>query len=348
MKKVFLMFFLAVQAFMMSAQSTLRVEAPNMVAADEQFNVTFILDGEDSPSDFTWEPGNDFQLVWGPQKGRSSSLQIINGKRTKSTQHTFTYILLPKSTGTFMLPGASAKVKGKDVVSPDVSLEVVGGGNASSSEGDGGAPAGNAASNGTISEDDLFLRFTINRKDVVIGEPIVATLKLYYRVNIGGFEDVRFPSFNGFWSQEVEAPTNLEYKRENVDDKIYNTVVLRKYVLIPQQTGTLTIDPAELVCLVSIRVAQSRGASIFDGFFDDYRTIRKRVTSSSYKVNVSPLPAGAPASFGGGVGEFGITAALSKDSLKTHEAASLVITVKGRGNVSLLEAPKVSFPPDMI
>ncbi len=347
MKKVFLMFFLAVQAFMMSAQSTLRVEAPNMVAADEQFNVTFILDGEDSPSDFTWEPGNDFQLVWGPQKGRSSSLQIINGKRTKSTQHTFTYILLPKSTGTFMLPGASAKVKGKDVVSPDVSLEVVGGGNASSSEGDGGAPAGNAASNGTISEDDLFLRFTINRKDVVIGEPIVATLKLYYRVNIGGFEDVRFPSFNGFWSQEVEAPTNLEYKRENVDDKIYNTVVLRKYVLIPQQTGTLTIDPAELVCLVSIRVAQSRGASIFDGFFDDYRTIRKRVTPSSYKVNVSPLPAGAPASFGGGVGEFGITAALSKDSLKTHEAASLVITVKGRGNVSLLEAPKVSFPPDM-
>ncbi len=63
MKKVFLMFFLAVQAFMMSAQSTLRVEAPNMVAADEQFNVTFILDGEDSPSDFTWDPGNDFQLV---------------------------------------------------------------------------------------------------------------------------------------------------------------------------------------------------------------------------------------------------------------------------------------------
>ena len=39
-----------------------------MVAADEQFNVTFILDGEDSPSDFTWDPGNDFQLVMGPER----------------------------------------------------------------------------------------------------------------------------------------------------------------------------------------------------------------------------------------------------------------------------------------
>jgi tetratricopeptide (TPR) repeat protein len=89
------------------------------------------------------------------------------------------------------------------------------------------------------------------------------------------------------------------------------------------------------------------GNSIFDGFFDDYRTIRKRVTSQEVTVNVSPLPSGAPASFAGGVGKFEISASLSKDVLKTHEAGSLVVTVTGTGNVSLLEAPKVSFPPDM-
>jgi hypothetical protein len=62
---------------------------------------------------------------------------------------------------------------------------------------------------------------------------------------------------------------------------------------------------------------------------------------------VSPLPAGAPASFGGGVGKFSMSAKISKDSLKTHEAASLTITVSGTGNISLLEAPKVVLPPDM-
>ena len=91
----------------------------------------------------------------------------------------------------------------------------------------------------------------------------------------------------------------------------------------------------------------SGGASIFDGFFDDYRTVRKKVVSRPLTVNVSPLPAGAPASFGGGVGQFDISARLSKDTLKTHEAASLILTVSGRGNVSLLETPKVNFPPDM-
>lgn len=332
-------------SFALQAQSSMRVEAPNVVAADEQFNVTFVLEGDDAPSDFQWSQGDDFQLVWGPQQGRSTSVQISNGKRTKSSQFTFTYILLPKKTGTFTLPQATAKVKGKEVTSSPVSIEVVSNASSGSSQPSSGSQA--AVDNVTgISDDDMFLRLTLSRTDVVVGEPITATLKLYQRVNIAGFEDARFPTFNGFWSQEVEAPTNIEFRRESYDDKIYNTAVLRKYVLIPQQTGTITIDPAELVCLVNIRISSGGGASIFDGFFDDYRTIRKRVTSASYKVNVSPLPSGAPASFGGGVGNFSISAKMSKDSLSTHEASSLVVTISGKGNVSLLEAPKVNFPPD--
>ncbi len=46
------------------------------------------------------------------------------------------------------------------------------------------------------------------------------------------------------------------------------------------------------------------------------------------------------------MGNFTLSARLSKDSLKAHDAASLLVTVSGRGNVSLLEAPKIAFPPD--
>ena len=331
----------------MFAQNSFTVSIPNVVSIDEQFNVTFTVDGSGKPSDFNWDVSDDFQLVWGPQTGHSTSVQIINGKTTKSSQYTYTYILMPKSAGVFTLPKATVKIKGERYESNEPKIEVVGGGKASSGNSNNGSEGSTSRGNSSqISDDDIFLKFSIDRKRVVVGEPVIASIKLYQRVNIAGFEDAKFPSFNGFWSQEIEAPTNIDFQRESYNDQIYNTALLRKYILIPQKSGTLTIDPAELVCLVNVRVNGSNMGSIFDGFFDDYRTLRKRVVSPSFKVEVSPLPAGAPASFGGGVGKFNISAKVSRDSLKTHEAASLKITISGKGNVSLLEAPKVSFPPD--
>ena len=338
---------MAVMAF---AQTIIKVQTHNVVAADEQFNVTFIIEGEEKSSDFAWEPGEDFQLLWGPQQGRSTSVQMINGKTTKSVQTTYSYVLRPVKTGKFTLARASAKVKGQDIYSQPTTIEVVASGSSSSSgsqsSSQGSSQSGRQSQSGVVQDDDIFLVLNLSRSDVVVGEPITATIKLYQRVNIAGFESASFPTFNGFWSQELEAPTNIEFSRETYDGQIYNSALLRKFILIPQQQGAVKIDPAELICLVNVRVS-SAGTSIFDGFFDDYRTVRKKVASKPVTVNVKPLPAGAPASFGGGVGEFTISAKLSKDTLKTHEAASLLVTVSGRGNVSLLETPKVNFPPDM-
>ncbi|MCQ2119982.1 MAG: BatD family protein [Bacteroidales bacterium] len=338
-------------------QNSIRVEAPGVVAADEQFNVTFVIEGEKSPSNFSWDQGNDFQLVWGPQKGSSTSIQIINGKKTSSHQVTYTYILMPKSTGTFTIPEASAKLDGERIVSNPVTIQVVTDGasqpqqpssSGSSGQGSSSMPSsGSSSQDGEVSGGDVFMRLSLSRSQVVLGEPVTAVLKLYQRVDIAGFENAKFPNFNGFWSQETYAPTNIEFKRETLDDKIYNTAVLRSWVLIPQQAGTLTIDASELVCLVNVRASARTSNSIFDSFFqDDYKTIRKRVTAPAVNVKVSQLPAGQPASFGGGVGNFEISAHLTADALKTHDAASLVITVSGRGNVALLEEPEVVLPPD--
>lgn len=354
MKKILTAILLFCTVFIAGAHNSMRVEAPNIVGLGEQFNVTFIIEGNDRPSDFSWEVGNDFQLVWGPQKGSSTSVQIINGRRSKSSQYTYTYILAPKSTGSFSLQPAIASAGGKTLSSGNISIQVVSDGNSASSNngnssGSRTAPSsGNVSSSGEISKDDLFLRFSLNHGNAVIGEPLTAVLKLYQRVDIAGFEGAKFPTFNGFWSQETDAPTNIEFRRETLNDKIYNAAVLRRYVLIPQQAGELVIEPAELVCLVNVRTASRGTSSIFDSFFeDDYTTIRKRLVTPAVTVHVRKLPQGAPASFGGGVGRFSINAKLGKDSLKTHEATSLVVNVSGNGNVALLEAPKINFPPDM-
>lgn len=351
MKKLLISFILLLSVVAINAQTSIQVQTHKVVSIDEQFNVTFVIEGS-KPTDFSWDPGADFELVWGPQQGRSTRVNIVNGKRTDFSQTTYTYILRPLKAGEFTLAQASAVVKGNEIYSKPHNIEVVASGASSSGpSGQSAQPSQSQTSRqqvqeGHISDSDLFLRLFLDRSDVVVGEPIIATLKLYQRVNISGFEGFSFPSFDGFWSQEIESPSNIEFQRETYDGQIYNAAVLRKFLLIPQHQGKLNIDPAELVCLVSIRMS-SGGGSIFDGFFDEYRTVRKKVQTWPMTVNVSSLPAGAPASFGGGVGEFSISASVSKDSLQTHEAASLVVKVSGNGNLSLLEAPKVSFPPDM-
>lgn len=349
MRKIFLTLCMALTAVVAFAQDAIQVQTHKVVSLDEQFYVTFIIEGG-KPSDFTWDAGEDFKLIWGPQQGRSSSVQIVNGKRTESSQTTFSYILKPLSTGKFTLQRASAKVNGKEIFSTAETIEVVNGTSSSgSSQQTSSSPSnssGNRSSGYDVSGEDIFLRMSISRGNVVMGEPVIATLKLYQRVNIAGFENAKFPSFNGFWSQEIESPTNIEFSRESYGGQIYNSAVLRKYVLIPQKPGKLEIDPAELVCLVNVRTSSS-GSSIFDGFFEDYATVRKKVVSSPVSINVSSLPSGAPASFYGGVGEFDVSVSVSKDTLKAHEAASLIFTVNGTGNVSLLETPKIIFPLDM-
>ena len=346
MKRIIAILILCAAAITLRAQSSIRVDAPNLVASSEQFNVTFVIEGEDSPSDFQWSPGEDFQLVWGPQRGSSRSVTIVNGKRTTTSQTTFTYVLMPKKEGKFTLPAASAKVGGKEISSGSVTVEVISAGSSSRSGASGSQGGGQTQESGSIADDDLFLRLTLSRTQAVVGEPINVSLKLYQRVSVAGFEDARFPSFNGFWSQEIQAPTNIEFTRENYNGSLYNSAILRTWTIIPQQSGDLAIEPAELVCLVNVRVSTG-GGSIFDSFFqDDYRTIRKRIYSKAYTVKVSPLPAGAPASFGGGVGTFTMKTELSTNEVNAHDAASLKVTISGSGNVNLLEAPKVQFPPD--
>lgn len=353
MRKLFLTIAFVFAAVIVDAQTSIQVQTHKVVAEDERFNVTFVIDGNIKVSDFTWEPGEDFQLLWGPQRGHSSSIQIINGKTTKSSQTTFSYVLRPIKVGKFQLQKARAEVRGTEIFSKSETIEVVSSqqtqGNVGQSQTQRQTQTPQQKSGQTSSVDsseDMFLAMNISSKDVVVGQPITATISLYTRADIAGFESAHFPDFNGFWSQEQESAEDIKFSRATYNGKIYNAAVLKKYILIPQQTGTLTISPSEIVCLVNVRTSPT-GSSIFDGFFDSITTVRQKVTSRPTNVKVNPLPSGAPASFGGGVGDFTISAKLSRDSLKMHEAASLMITVSGKGNVSLIQSPKVKFPADM-
>lgn len=319
------------------AQDHFRISAPKVVAVDEMFTVVFTATGK--VKEFNAPDMQDFHILAGPMSSTSSSTQIVNGKVTHSYEISYTYTLQPKSKGNFVIPSASVVMNKKTYKSEPFSVEVVAQQQQSSS-GNSGQSSGTG-----ISESDLMLKLYLNKSKVVKGEPIIATLTLYTKVGISGFEDIRFPVFNGFWSEEVETPSNVEFVRETLDGQIYNAALIRKYMLIPQQSGTLTIEPAEMICQIQIR-SNSQSRNMFDGFFDDYQTIRKRISTPARKVVVAELPANAPASFTGGVGKFEMTAKLATDSIKAHEATSLSVVISGTGNFNMVEQPKVEFPLD--
>lgn len=342
---------MSLMAVLASAQTKIQVQVHNVVALDEQFTVSFVIEG-DRPSEFEWEPGEDFDLLWGPQQGRSSNIQIINGKKTEYSQTTYTYILRPIKAGKFTLAKARAQVKGKEIFSTPTTIEVVGEGASNSQPtqptqptqpAQQTQPSNNSADNAA---QDVFMVLSCDRTNVVVGEPIKAVMKLYYRTEISGLEGMEFPDFDGFWSQETYVPTDFAPVRESYNNKLYNTIILREYALIPQHSGAIQIGPAELRYLVNVRTS-SRGASIFDGFFDEYSTVRKKVRTRPVTINVRSLPAGAPSSFAGGVGVYSVSASLSSDSLSTHDAASLILKVTGKGNISLMQTPEISFPLDI-
>ena len=141
-------------AFSAFAQTKIDVQAPNLVGLDEQFNVTFVIEGS-APSDFSWEAGDDFQLVWGPQKGSVSTYSNTNGHSTKSSQTTYTYILMPKSVGKFSLPAAHATVKGKDIQSDPWGIEVVADSGRQSQQQERQSGS-SAAVTGSVSSDDIY------------------------------------------------------------------------------------------------------------------------------------------------------------------------------------------------
>ena len=171
------------------AQPTIRVEVHNIVELQERFNVGFVVEGEHAPSDFQWEAGDDFTVVWGPQKGTSTSIQMMNGKTTRTSQTTYTYILQARKTGTFTLPPASAKVKGTQIQSKAVQIQVVDSGNAQAAAGSTQQQQSQAqASRG---DSDIFMRLSLSRNSVVVGEPVTATLKIYHRANLAGFENAK-------------------------------------------------------------------------------------------------------------------------------------------------------------
>ncbi len=327
--------------FSFAQEVVLEAYAPSLVAVGEQFRLNYSINKQ--PTSLTPPEIKNFEILAGPSSSHSTSVQVINGRVTQSETIAYTYILEANKEGKFTLEPAVAIVDGKELKSNPITIEVIKQANANQQQqSQGGQQQEQAQTRDDLPNSELFVGVDVSRRSVYLGEPIYATLKIYTRVSLANFEDLKFPSFNGFWSQEIETAPNIEFQRENINGKIYNVGIIKRYLLFPQKNKTIEIDPFELVVLYQQRV--NRSQSIFDEFFGSVETFRKKLVSKPISINVMDLPANAPESFKGGVGNFKLEPSLDKKVVKTNEAITLKLKVTGSGNIKLIESPKIEFP----
>jgi hypothetical protein len=318
-----------------------KAEYPSVVTVGEQFSVTWNVNS--GGGEFSAPSFNGFYKLMGPQTSYSSSTQIIIGKISQQTSYSYVFYLQAMNEGKFVIPPASFSLKRKVYQSDSLHIEVIkdassrqtvqGSKNPTISSGEAQAQGG-----------DIFLKLTLSRNEIYIGEHIIATVKLYTKIDLSGLNEVKYPAFNGFLKENLDTPPLTSLQRENVNGTIYGTGVVQQFLLYPQITGEIKIDPVEITALIQQKTRQS---DPFGDFFGSLQTIPRVIISQPVKILVKPLPGIKPDDFSGAVGKFDMVAMVNKDTVNVNDAVNYKITISGSGNLKLAGAPVLKLPSDI-
>ena len=345
MRKVILFFILISTVIGAWADNiTFTANAPEVVVSGDQFRLSYTINSQ-KVRDFRAPSIQGFDVLMGPSRSTQSSTQIVNGNVTSTSTITFTYILMAEKEGTFKIPGATIVADGNNYTSNSVEIKVLPPDQSSgASSSNPRNSSRNQANSGKITDKELFMLATVSKTNVYEQEAILLTYKVYTQVNLTQLHG-DMPDLKGFHTQEVDLPSQKQWSLEHYNGRNYNTTVYSQYVLFPQQSGKLEIPAITFEGNVSQMVAS---ADPFDAFFNggSVRNIKKNIVTPKLTINVKELPAGKPANFSGGVGEFTLSSSISTQELKTNDAVTIKLVISGTGNMKLISTPEVGFPQD--
>lgn len=329
---------------------TFEANSPLTVAVGAAFRVEFALNDKPDDNSFSAPSFEGFDVLAGPVVSEGKNIMVVNGQMTTSVNYTITYVLLPQTAGNITIGPAEVAVKGTVYKTNPLPIEIVDegeGAKSSSGTAEGQSQqvdADQAQAQGQLAKDDILLRAVVSRTSVYKGEPLRVTFKLYTRVPIVGSQGETWPSFNGFWAQELDLGNAQRTSRETFGGRVYDTQVVREYLLYPQQAGKLSIDPADLTLLAQVVVQSRRSADPFFGGGHEIYNVPRKVQTQKVVVTVKELPAGAPASFNGAVGSFTMETKLPEERLAANSAATYTVKISGTGNLTFVQAPKLTLP----
>lgn len=258
------------------------------------------------------------KLHAGPAIG--SSMKLVNGRG--SYEKSWTFHLIPTSSQVQQLPPARVTYKGSELRSASVRI-----------------PARKSSS-------DTPLRLSLETSNArpVVGEIFRLDLRLDFQVNVRQFDLPTFGNQPGLLIEALPSAGEPDVTTRDIGGETWNTAVLASWLAMPLREGELAIEP--LVSQVSVDGSRNRRSrDLFDSFFDRYD--RKTLTTRELPLKVLPLPAGAPGSFNGAIGQFTLQVEPDRTELEVGEALTVDVRLQGRGNLKNLAAPDLSCSPDL-
>lgn len=340
------------------AQTEFKTIVPNQpVVAGESFQVQYVIPQTGRIANFKAPSFKPFRLVSGPNQytgtidAVNASIPVVN----------YVFTLEAVRPGKFIIPGAFTTVNGKTVQSNDVLIEVISKQQASKLfDRNTGAGSDYLLRSGEDPYEkirqNLFLRVMVDRTKCFTGEPILATFKLYSRLQSRS-DIIKNPGFYGFTVYDMVNLADKEMMTEEVNGKLFDVHTIRKVQLFPLQPGLFIIDPMEVKNKVEFsrsQVNKKTEQEIAEGMLsgnedsptgEDAEIYETTLSTSPIKVQVNPLPStGMPVAYGGAVGNFNLSAAVVKSIIAKNEEGIFEVTVSGQGNFTQLNPPVISWP----
>ena len=327
MKKLSIILFLFCSALLQAQQ--LKVSADkNPAIVGEQIVIQYKIDTKGK--NFKSPNFKGLKVLSGPNPSTQSSYSFVNGKSQNNSSTTYSYYVKAVKVGTYTISPASITVKGKKIQSKAYALKVVKGSEK------------NKAQKQALA-DNLFVKVEVSKRNIVVGEQILVTYKLFTRVDLHNTELSSLPALNGFWAKDLEASSR--FKRDVIDGIAYNVATIKKSVLTAQKSGELVIDPMEVKC--SIRIQKKRNnRDPFANFFGGGHNLQEEfIRSKPNTIKVAEL-SNPPANFKGAVGDMEIKSSVDNTSINANDAITYKLTITGTGNIELIEPLAIQFPED--
>jgi hypothetical protein len=327
LKKLSVILFLLCSAVLQA--QTLKVAADkNPAIVGEQILIQYTINTKGN--NFKSPNFKGLRVLSGPNPSTQSSYSFVNGKSQNTSSTTYSFYIKAVKEGTYTISPASITVKGKKVQSKGYSLRVVKGSDKSKAQ-------------KKALSDNLFIKVNVGKRNIVVGEQILVTYKLFTRVDLHNTELTSLPALNGFWAKDLEASSR--FKRDVVDGIAYNVATIKKSVLTAQKSGELIIDPMELKCSIRIQKKRNNRDPFANFFGGGYNVQEEFISSKAIKIKVADLP-NPPANFKGAVGKMSIKSTVDNTSINANDAITYKLTITGTGNIELIEPLGIQFPED--
>ena len=187
-----------------------------------------------------------------------------------------------------------------------------------------------------MADPKVFLKADVDPPDPFVGQQTTYTLYLYTQADISAINPEELPDFRGFWVRDIPQPAQLTPEMVEIDGERYGRVILLRRALFPIRAGEQSVETSR--AHIAMRVPE---AGFFGSLLSRTRDVRR--TSNDLKIQVRDLPA-APEDFKGAIGSMELTAELKPLQLEVGGAATLTLTLQGKGNLQGLTEPEISAP----